>query len=321
MAAPNYFSSASPTVVLPPPQQDHYFGNQPYANGLSNGNAPSLFTNTSAFAANASIPPTPGSVAGRKRSRGDINEVEEEEGRMDDGSVLTPIDGDIDMNNEEQASHNQAGPVHQKRPSVSSRKSQRRDRGGSGSGDLAQLLVPQAIREAAAEPLIDQATRVLGISWLRMDSTEAQRITQAAYAKYIQNHYPSLKDVAVWFEYKSIPGYLVQARNAYNGLQEYYIFSDDLTEGRLVTSEPAQLIPRLQMLPALHLAAPGGHIRAEMDPITAAQNEVDGVQEAMVAGEPIASKFSQELFELSRHIQDSESPAPGACAAHSMELD
>ncbi|KAF2767808.1 hypothetical protein EJ03DRAFT_315099 [Teratosphaeria nubilosa] len=305
MAAPNYFSSASPTVVLPPPHQDHYFDNQPYANGIRNGDTPNLFANASAFATNASIPPTPGSIAGRKRSRGDINEVEEDEGRTYDGSIVTPTDGDIDMNNEEQANHAQAGPVHQKRPSVSSRKSQRRQRGGSGSGDLAQLLVPQAIREAAAEPLIDLATRVLGISWTRMDSTEALRITQAAYARYIQNHYPSLKDVAVWFEYKGIPGYLVQARNAYNGRQEYYIFSDDLTEGRLVTSEPDQLIPRLQMLPALHLAAPGGHIRAEMDPVTAAQNEVNGVEEAM----------------LSRRIQDSESPAPGACAAHSMELD
>ncbi|MGG6497646.1 UNVERIFIED_CONTAM: hypothetical protein NY603_32460, partial [Bacteroidetes bacterium 56_B9] len=85
---------------------------------------------------------------------------------------------------------------------------------------------------------------------------------QRAYSKWISNHYPQLNDVSIWFENSSIPGYLVAALNAYNGQHEYYIFSEDLTEARLVTTDPSQLIPRLQMLPALHLAAPGGCIRA-----------------------------------------------------------
>jgi hypothetical protein len=132
-----------------------------------------------------------------------------------------------------------------------------------------------------------------------MDSSEARQINQKAYSKWIQNHYPALTDVAIWFENSSIPGYLVTALNAHSGIREYYIFCEDLTEARLVTNEPSQLIPRLQMLPALHLAAPGGHIRAETDPITAAQNEVNSVVLESTA-------FGTQ---------------PNGCAAHSMELD
>jgi len=214
---------------------------------------------------------------------------------------------------------------HIKRPSFSSRKSQRKNAGAAGSEDLAQLVLPPSIREATTEPLIDEATRVLGISWKRMDATETSRISQAAYSKWIQNHYSSLKDVAVWFENSAIPGYLVQARNAYTGQQEYYIFSNDLTEARLVTTEPSQLVPRLKMLPALHLAAPGGHIRAETDPITAAQNEVNGVQEDMAA-----SIVSRAVSELNGQVQDPACPGAenteprepnGMCSAHEMEMD
>ena len=113
--------------------------------------------------------------------------------------------------------------------------------GKGGSDDLAQLVLPPQIREATTEPLIDEATRVLGISWTRMDATDVTRINRAAYSKWIQNHYASLKDVEVWFENSAIPGYLVKASNAYNGQFEYYIFSNDLTEARLVTSDPSQL--------------------------------------------------------------------------------
>ena len=65
---------------------------------------------------------------------------------------------------------------------------------------------------------------------------------------------------------------------------------------------PSQLLPRLQMLPALHLAAPGGHIRAETDPITAAQNEANDIQADMMA------------------VHGAREPV-GICGAHAMELD
>jgi len=314
MAAPNNFFVSSPAVALPPSQQGQFF--PPGNFTASEGVGQPLFTPNG-----TTLDPSSGSVAGRKRSRGDIHEREDvEEAMMDDGGVPSPErqEQDTGMAVDGQPEYN-----HVKRPSISSRKSQRREMGKGGSDDLAQLVLPPQIREATTEPLIDEATRVLGISWTRMDATDVTRINQAAYSKWIQNHYASLKDVEVWFENSAIPGYLVKASNAYNGQFEYYIFSNDLTEARLVTSDPSQLVPRLKMLPALHLAAPGGHIRAEMDPITVSQAQA----EEQIIHE--ASRFSKEMLQLRGQIHpDVSSAEPGAlaepvgmCAAHSMEMD
>ncbi|KAI7165471.1 hypothetical protein KC343_g6658 [Hortaea werneckii] len=314
MAAPNDFFVSSPAVALPPSQQGQFF--PPGTFTASEGVGQPLFTPNG-----TTLDPSSSSVAGRKRSRGDIHEREDvEEAMMDDGGVPSPERQEQDTG---MAVDGQPEFNHVKRPSISSRKSQRREMGKGGSDDLAQLVLPPQIREATTEPLIDEATRVLGISWTRMDATDVTRINQAAYSKWIQNHYASLKDVEVWFENSAIPGYLVKASNAYNGQLEYYIFSNDLTEARLVTSDPSQLVPRLKMLPALHLAAPGGHIRAEMDPITVSQAQA----EEQIIHE--ASRFSKEMLQLRGQIHpDVSSAEPGAlaepvgmCAAHSMEMD
>jgi len=341
MSSNSFFASA-PTVVLPP-SQDQYFVGSHYANQSGqapaiNGISPNGLSNSKPFTPSASTPPavTPGSLAGRKRSRGDIfSEVEEEGDRLDDGSVPVPTIEELNKLRgkpihgpgmtliypddpayamaaesqsgtwvEDQSTRKPFQLAHAKRPSVTSRKSQRMDSSAAGPDDLAQLVLPPQMREVTTEPLIDEATRSLGISWTRMDSTEALQINQKAYAKWIQNHYPGLKEVAIWFENSAIPGYLVAALNAYSERREFYIFSNDLTEARLVTSDPSQLVPRLKMLPALHLAAPGGCIRAESEPVTASQNELNNIQAATAA----------------TAVQDVVQPS-GGCAAHAMELD
>lgn len=331
----NSFFGNSPTVVLPSMPSNQYFVNSHYAeqqnsnahmlNGISpTGMTPNGIVDAIASQSNVT---TPGSIAGRKRSRGDIFSPEDEEEQFEDGSTFTPgADDSIKPRGkpvygpgmtilypedpgyqacaesqsgtwkEEQDARRPFASAHNKRPSVTSRKSQRMDSKAIGPDDLAQLVLPPSIREATTEPLIDEVTRRLGISWTRMDSTEARQINQRSYSKWISNHYPQLTDVSIWFENSAMDIYLVSCLNAYNGQHEYYIFSQDLTEARLVTTDPSQLIPRLEMLPALHLAAPGGCLRAETDPITAAQNEVTA---AMVES----------------HSQ------PAGCAAHAMELD
>ncbi|KXS99286.1 hypothetical protein AC578_6206, partial [Pseudocercospora eumusae] len=331
----NSFYQNSPVVALPPAAPNQYFANSHYINHNNVDNAPMLngispngLANSNAFASNGSTPAaTPGALAGRKRSRGDIfsQADEEDEEVPEDGSIVTPAnqesikprgkpvygpgmtilypeDPGYAACAESQSGtwveeHSERKPfAHAKRPSVTSRKSQRMD-STAGSDDLAQLVLPPSIREATNEPLVDEATRRLGISFCRMDSSEARRINQKAYSKWIQNHYPGLTEVAVWFENSSIPGYIVAALSAHNGQHEYLVFSDDLTEARRITTDPSQLIPRLQMLPALEIAAPGGVLRAETDPITASQNE---------AAAAITEAYGQPL---------------GGCAAHAMELD
>lgn len=303
----NSFFGNSPTVVLPSMPSNQYFVNSHYAEQqnsnahMLNGISPSGISSNGIVNGNAnkSNVTTPGSMAGRKRSRGDIFSPEDEEEHFEDGSTFTPGANEPPQPGTWQEELDARRPfafAQTKRPSVTSRKSQRMDSKAIGPDDLAQLVLPPSIREATTEPLIDEVTRRLGISWTRMDSTEVRQINQRSYSKWITHHYPQLTDVSIWFENSAMEIYLVSCLNAYNGQHEYYIFSEDLTEARLVTTDPSQLIPRLEMLPALHLAAPGGFLKAETDPITAAQNEVAA---AMV------------------EIQSQ----PNGCAAHAMELD
>ena len=354
MTPSHNFYTSSPAVVLPPSAPDQYFINGHYSEHPSNGiiphgATPNGLSISNLVAQNGSIPSTPGSLAGRKRSHGDIHHPEEDTEQPEDGSVDVPIDQPAPKPRGEpiygpgmtlvypedpayqSVAESQSGTwveesserkpfqlTHLKRPSVASRKSQRVDSTASGPDDLAQLVLPPNMREVTAEPLIDETTRALGISWIRMDATEALQINQAAYSRWIQHHYPSLQEVAIWFENTSLPGYLVAARNAYNGLQEFYIFANDLTEARLVTNEPSQLIPRLKMLPALHLAAPGGCITAENNSVAAAQNGVNGTYVAMINGGDHATGEDHVL--LANKLAGSQSSA-GMCAAHAMELD
>lgn len=308
MANPNGFFASSPSVVIPPTQLEYFTNDHNNAPATSN---PLLNGFNDSLTPSGSLPVTPGSMAGRKRSRGDMHEPDEEEYVEDDGSHVTPAteypvlqrsepilgpgmtlihpdDPGYPARPESQSGtwvDERSQATEQQRPAMSTRKSQRMGSRTVAADDLAQLLLPHEMRDVTAEPLIDEATRTLGISWTRMDASEALLISQAAYSKWIQNHYPALQDVAVWFENSAIPGYLVAARNAYNSRVEYYIFSHDLMEARLVTSDAAQLIPRLQMLPALHLAAPGGCLIAEMDSAPAVVAPAAAVIQDGIAGE------------------------------------
>ena len=334
MASSNSFFAPSPTVVLPPNQPDQYFASGHYIDSTMVDATPNGISNP--LMRVDSIPLTPGSLAGRKRSRGDVHAPEEEEDGLGDGSVDTLVNGELAKPRGKPvfgpgmtliypedpgytaAAESQSGTwveereerqtfkfSHMKRPSISTRKSQRVDSAAAGPDDLAQLVLPPGMREATAEPLIDEATRLLGISWTRMDSTEALQINQAAYAKWIQNHYSSLTEVSLWFENSAVPGYLVEAQNVYNGQREFYIFSQDLKEARLVTSDPAQLVPRLKMLPALELAAPGGCILAEIDASTTVPQEAN------------ITRFSMGQDDFLMHA----GLLRGLCSAHDMEMD
>lgn len=337
MASSNNYFTSGPTIVMPPSQPAQLFQGSHFADSAM---------------MDTSNQPVMRPLAGRKRSRVDIDDPEEEEMQLGDGSIQTPLteepvkprgkpvygpgmtliypedpgyaaaaESQSGTWVEEQTERKKSLLSHGKRPSISTRKSQRMDAGASSPDDLAQLVLPPEIREVTAEPLIDEATRTLGISWTRMDSTENLRINQAAYSKWIQNHYPSLTEVSVWFEYSALPGYLVEALNIYSNQKEYYFFAHDLTEARLVTSDPTQLIPRLQMLPALELAAPGGCIRAEVNttpatPATPAQDPIPAPVSAVQNMGHIRniSVNNEEYFWHPSMLQS-------MCSAHDMEMD
>ena len=339
MASSNTYFASGPTVVLPPNQPSQLFQGNHYADSTMS---------------DTPVQPTARPMAGRKRSRIDVDDPEEEEMQLGDGSTQTPLieepakprgkpvygpgmtliypedpgytaaaESQSGTWVEEQTERKKSLISHGKRPSISTRKSQRLDAGASSPDDLAQLVLPPEIREVTSEPLIDEATRTLGISWTRMGSSENLQINQAAYSKWIQNHYPSLSEVSVWFEYSALPGYLVEALNTYSNQREYYFFAHDLTEARLITNEPSQLVPRLQMLPALELAAPGGCLRAEID-TTPATPATSAIPEPVVPAPAPAVHNMGHIRNISVNNEDyfwHPSMLQSLSSAHDMEMD
>ncbi|KAK4907955.1 hypothetical protein LTR28_000390, partial [Elasticomyces elasticus] len=71
-----------------------------------------------------------------------------------------------------------------------------------------------------------------------------------AYAKVIQNHFPSLAqaEVEILCENTAVQAYLVEisGRALETG---YYLFSNDLKEARLITRDPQELVSRCGQLP------------------------------------------------------------------------
>ncbi|OQO06567.1 hypothetical protein B0A48_08350 [Cryoendolithus antarcticus] len=321
MATPNVMPTPSPSISIQPSQE--YFGHGHYV-GQSNSVAqtPNSFSNPLGLTPNASIPPTPGSIAGRKRSRGDIFHDEEEPEA--DGSLPTPASEAGAMPNPNAIMDDSTNvawvqaqmartpfELQHGRPIMQSRKLQRVCV-TSDSDELAHLILPPGMREATQQPLIDEASHKLGISWTRMDSRPSLETCAAAYAKFIINHYPRLREVQVWFENRAVPCYLVQCLNVYSGNREYYLFSNDLLEAKLVTRDAGDLIPRLLMLPAgIEVAAPGGTLKAEMSPTGMAFCGVS--LNSLNSLPPSDPDPSTTGVQMSMH--------DGACAAHAMEMD
>lgn len=131
------------------------------------------------------------------------------------------------------------------RPEMPSRKSQRLAPSAPTSEDIVAPSESTHRRTASAEPLIDEVTRLLGISWMRMDASEALQISQKAYTKWIRRHYPGLADVELWFENSSIPGYLGVATNKATNMKVFLLWSNDLKQAVLVTRDPNELIAKL----------------------------------------------------------------------------
>ena len=153
------------------------------------------------------------------------------------------------------------------RPVIATRKSQRLDSGSSRSIDLGP--VTQAPRSPGSEPLIDEATRMLGVSWSRMDATDNTQVAQRAYTRWISRHYPSLSNVELWFENSAIPGYLGKVINKANGLEEFYLWSFDLHQAILVTRNSSDLVFKLSS-PHMSLSQATDKIYADIVPVVEA---------------------------------------------------
>ncbi|THX52768.1 hypothetical protein D6C83_02141 [Aureobasidium pullulans] len=250
------FYASSPTVVLPAPSSQYFPHSQTYQPPTSIPNA---------FFKQTTLPtPSTSSTAGRKRSRDDDDDEEVNlvaplpsppmnrgEPIYGPGMTLNNLHGQSSTGTWVEntwVETPQIDPIatQASRPTMPSRKSQRRAPSGPDSDEIALMTEPSAHRRTASvEPLIDEVTRLLGISWMRLDASEALQISAKAYTRWVCRHYPGLADIELWFENSSIPGYLGVATNRASGQKVFLLWSNDLKQAVLVTRDPTELISKL----------------------------------------------------------------------------
>lgn len=259
------FYTSSPTVVLPPQPTPYFAQSQLQQSPTTMANA---FFNHS-----TPSPKSLPSVAGRKRSRNDEDDQEvtlaapvttppANRGEPIYGPGMTLIYPNDPRGHYNMDPTSQSGTwventwvenkptttttTQASRPDMPSRKSQRLAPSAPGPDDIALMAESSTHRRTAStEPLIDEVTRLLGISWMRMDASEALQISAKAYTKWVRRHYPGLADVELWFENSSIPGYLGVATNKASGEKVFLLWSNDLKQAVLVTKDASELIAKL----------------------------------------------------------------------------
>ncbi|KAK5019272.1 hypothetical protein BJ546DRAFT_179759 [Cryomyces antarcticus] len=307
MARIDYYAS-SPTVVLPPQQQSHYFADKGATSTQSVFTNPYYQPALLAQGSNATQSSYAPSSEKRKRSYADIQDPDEADAQ--DGSFTTavatpskprgePVMGPgmtliypddpkytraIDAASQTgtwaettaasrtpQATHTQASL----RPITQSRKSSRMDPSAPGPDDVALLIAPTTRREPHQSPPIDAITARLGISWSQIPPALLASAIPA-WTLYITKHYP-LSNVRFLFHQRNLPAYCVAA--VCEGREGHYLFTDDLKRAQLVAYDVDAALANLSMDP---MGFEGDKV------LDATESDARGGAEQRAGGEPDA---------------------------------
>ncbi|MCJ1246716.1 hypothetical protein MMC30_003925 [Trapelia coarctata] len=95
-------------------------------------------------------------------------------------------------------------------------------------------------------PVLDPATHLLGIGWTLISKDEHMQAAAKGWARYIDNHYPSLSNAQLVLKSEGHRAYLVSATNTVEGTQGFYLFAEDLNEGKLVAQTWEVCLKNLQ---------------------------------------------------------------------------
>ena len=129
-------------------------------------------------------------------------------------------------------------------PSLPSRKSQRLDTSSTNEFASSAPLTPASSpsKSGPEEPTIDYFTHLLGVGWSRVGIDNDVRAAARGWAKYIENHYP-VTGAEILLQSRGLDACLVGAQ------QGYFLFKEDLSEGRLVGSNWETCLTNLQSTP------------------------------------------------------------------------
>lgn len=175
------------------------------------------------------------------------------------------------------------GPDH-------SRKAKRLDPSASGLDDIALSRLQhrdtddQRLLDTSAgpEPPVDDATRLLGISWQRVADDDDKAPAVRGWTKYIDNQYVAyLTDSKILMKSRALNAFLVAARPASAAVAAiaatcYFLFSDDLDQARLVGSSWDVCVRNLRENPVVF---EGGEVLVAADRAVSMQSTMDGVMD------------------------------------------
>jgi hypothetical protein len=154
---------------------------------------------------------------------------------------------------------------------VPGRKSQRLDTSAAGLDDIALSSMHKRLQNtdddnhrtlnpgtssspfSPGEPLVDDATRLLGISWQQVSSDNDMAAAVRGWTKFIDNQYSShLQDSRIFMKNRALNAYLVSARPKGAGLPAsaaLYLFTEDLSQAQLVGSTWESTLQNLRTVP------------------------------------------------------------------------
>lgn len=161
--------------------------------------------------------------------------------------------------------------------SQASRKSQRLDPSAPSLDDIASSRIQKQLQDndsdenrrilnasarsnpfSSEEPLVDDATRLLGISWQRVQADDADMAAAIrGWKKCIDRQFSQyLADAEILMKNRALNAYLVSARPMipFAGpaqMPAFYLFNDDLAQGQLVASSWEACLRNLQTSPVL----------------------------------------------------------------------
>ncbi|KAJ5492946.1 hypothetical protein N7539_001692 [Penicillium diatomitis] len=120
----------------------------------------------------------------------------------------------------------------------------------SASGSIVADLHRTSPPSPPAEPLVDEATRLLGISWQRVDTDPDMAPAVRGWTKYIDNQYSAhLHDSQMLMKSRALSAYLVAATPNSSSCTSFYLFNEDLTQGQLVASSWEACLHNLRYTP------------------------------------------------------------------------
>ncbi|CAG8039932.1 unnamed protein product [Penicillium olsonii] len=172
-----------------------------------------------------------------------------------------------------------------------SRKSQRLDQSAPGLDDIALSSIRQRLNDPSTddqhrtlsatpappnEPLVDDATRLLGIGWQRVSTDDDMAPAVRGWTKYIDNQYSShLHSSQMLIKSRALNAYLVAATPTSGISPAFYLFTEDLTQAQLVASSWEACLQNLRSTPIIFEGAAPLAANDRPDAQPASFNKVD----------------------------------------------